>query len=331
MESFALKLEPTGLPRVAASRYGQPRVTPSALPRLSLWLAVVILLVGSVRATEKGATVFPVLTELQPHPGQTVIYNYNCFYAADEMDGANGKKLPIDFHVRVMATEFKIAHNWGLRFLGGTVDSQVAVPLIYQQLHAPQAGSAFRHTKYSISNVDLIPFSVTYNNGIAHWYYEVDMYAPAGGFSKTDQLNIGLHNMAIGPVAGITLLPNKGKTQISSLVTYIVNGYDNATHYHSGNEFFTEFSVYQSLTKRVAAGVNGAIYRQTTDDYQYGARVGDGFRGRDLQIGPQLRFLIGRRGGIAFKYSRDTLVQNKPRGNAFWFQLGLAFPPLSKH
>jgi hypothetical protein len=54
-----------------------------------------------------------------------------------------------------------------------------------------------------------------------------------------------------------------------------------------------------------------------------GTAVAGGNRGRDLAIGPQARVFFGEHSGFAFKYYRDTLVQNKPRGNAFWFQLGV--------
>jgi hypothetical protein len=69
--------------------------------------------------------------------------------------------------------------------------------------------------------------------------------------------------------------------------------------------------------------VNGYLYKQTTDDQLNGTAVAGGNRGRDLAIGPQFRFFIGPHSAFAFKYYRDTLVQNKPRGNAFWFQLGV--------
>jgi hypothetical protein len=59
--------------------------------------------------------------------------------------------------------------------------------------------------------------------------------------------------------------------------------------------------------------------QQTTDDRLNGARVNDDvLRGRDFAIGPQ--------GALAFKYERDTLLQNKPRGNALWFQIALPLP-----
>jgi hypothetical protein len=298
----------------------------------AICFAAVLALLAPASATENGASVYPVgvetvMTGMQPHPGQTMIYNYDCFYSANEFDDSHGHKEPIDFKLRVAASAVKVTHNWGWRFLGGTIDSQVAVPFVYQQLHVPPG----KFTRFSVGNVDLIPFSVANHKGIAHWYYELDFFAPGARYVKTDVLNIGQHNFAAGPVAGFTLLPNRGRTEISSRWSYLINGYDKDTHYHSGNEFFTEFNADQSITKKIALGVNGAFYQQTTDDYQSGIIVGDGSRGRDLQIGPQLRYSIGHHGGFAFKYYRDTLVQNKPRGNAFWFQIALPFHWLSSN
>ncbi len=74
----------------------------------------------------------------------------------------------------------------------------------------------------------------------------------------------------------------------------------------------------------MAAGFNGYFYQQTTDDSLKGLVYQNGFRGRDLALGPQLRFPLGKRGGFAVKYYRDTLVENKPSGSAFWFQLSVA-------
>jgi hypothetical protein len=290
-----------------------------------------VLMVPSASATENGATVYPVgvetvMTGMQPHAGQTMVYEYTCVYAANEMDGSKGQKEPIDFKLRVFATAFKASHTWDFKLLGGNFNTSIAVPVIYQQLHVPPG----KFTKYAVGNVDLVPFGVNYHKGIAHWYYEADVFLPGMGYSKTDVLNIGQHNLAIAPVVGFTLLPNKGKTEISARTTYVVNGPDNNAHYHSGNEYFTEFNVDQSVSRKIAVGVNGAIYQQITDDHQNGLIVGDGNRGRDLQIGPQVRVALGHHGGFAFKYYRDTLVQNKPRGNAFWFQIGVPFAALSK-
>ncbi len=84
-----------------------------------------------------------------------------------------------------------------------------------------------------------------------------------------------------------------------------------------------EYNAIYEISKKVAAGFNVYFYQQTTNDHLQGVVFQDGFRGRDLAVGPQLRFPLGKNGGFAVKYYRDTLVQNKPRGNAFWFQLSV--------
>jgi hypothetical protein len=296
-------------------------------------LGVVFLgALGVAKATENGASVFPVgvetvMTGMQPHPGQTTFYNFDCSYSANEFDNASGKSAVPDFKLRVVATAFKVTHNWGISFLGGTIDSQVAVPLVYQGLTVP-VGSAGR---YAVSNVDIIPASVAYNRGIAHWYYEADLFAPGTRYLSTSLVNVGQQNLAVAPVAGITLLPHKGEYEISSRFTYIFNGADKNTQYHSGNEFFWEYNVDREITKKMAIGFNGYFYKQTTDDFQHGEIFEGGFRGRDLAVGPQVRFSLGKHGGFAFKYYRDTLVQNKPRGNAFWFQIALPIGPSESH
>jgi hypothetical protein len=298
---------------------------------LALCLTVVILSSRLANATENGATAFPVgvetvMTGMYPHPGQTMFYEYTAFYEANEIDNSQGKSAAPEFKLRVFATAIKINHTWDLKLLGGHFNTNIAIPVLYEQLHVVPG----KFEKYAIQNVDWVPLGVVYSKGIAHWYYEVDIFTPGTAYSENDVLNIGTHYFSAGPVGGFTLLPNKGKTEISSRTTYLFNGPDKDTHYHSGNEYFSEFNVDQSVTKKMALGLNGAIYQQTTDDKQNDAVFQNGYRGRDLQIGPQARFTLGHHGGFAFKYYRDTLVQNRPRGNSFWFQIAVPFPGLSK-
>ena len=77
------------------------------------------------------------------------------------------------------------------------------------------------------------------------------------------------------------------------------------------------------LGKKVAVGVNGFYYRQTTDDKLASVLFNSGNRGRDLGIGPEVRFNLITHGGFAVKYLRDTMVENRAPTNAFWFQLAV--------
>jgi hypothetical protein len=44
-----------------------------------------------------------------------------------------------------------------------------------------------------------------------------------------------------------------------------------------------------------------------------------------LDLGAQVSLPMGKHGGMAFKWERDTLVQNRTRGDMFWFQFGIPF------
>jgi len=287
-------------------------------------MAAVVAMLSLASATENGGSVYPVgvetvMTGMQPRPGETQVYEYTCFYTANEFDDSRGKSAIPQFRLRVFGNAIKVTHNWGIRFLGGTIESQIGAPFVYEQLRI-QPGT---FSEFGLTNVNLIPISVTYHKGSLHWYYEADMFTPGGGYSAAHVVNIGQHSEAIAPVAGFTYLPRQGKAEISSRYTYMFNGYNQATRYHSGNEFMWEYNADYEISKKAAAGFNGYFYQQTTDDKRNGVIFLDGFRGRDLAFGPQARFPLGKHGGFAVKYYRDTLVENKPRGNAFWFQLSV--------
>lgn len=296
------------------------------LQSVSAVIIVLLSCAGIARATENGASVFPVgvetvMTGMYPHPNTTMFYEYTASYEANQVVDGHGNSAAPEFKLRVFATAIKISSTWNYKFLGGNLNSNIAIPLIYQQLHVMPG----KFEKYAIGNVDIVPVALVFHRELAHWYCEADAFMPGTAYSPNDVLNIGQHNLALGPVCGITLLPNKGKTEISARNSYFFNGPDKDTHFHSGNEYFTEFNVAESISKKMALGLNGFIYQQTTDDKENVASFLDGNRGRDLGIGPQLRINLPH-GGMAFKYLRDTMVENKPKGNAFWFQIAVPFP-----
>jgi hypothetical protein len=291
-----------------------------------------ILFVSTVAfAGENGGQAFPVgvetvFTALKTPPGQTTVNYYFAYYDAGEFDDAHGKSMIPNYRFTLLANAIKMNHGWNINVPHGNLYSEVAVPMIRYHLELPgnQQG-----TNFGLNNVDIIPIGVYQHAGIAHWYYEADVMTPGSGYSKNNLINVGQHYWSAGPVAGFTLLPNQGKTEIDARFSFYMNHTDGDTNYHSGNEFFVEYSVNQSITKKVTVGLGGVFFQQVQDDTLNGAVYMDGFRGRVLKIGPQVRFPLGKHGAFAVKYFCDTLVQNKPRGNTFWFQLGVPLPGLS--
>jgi len=290
---------------------------------LALPLSVAIVMAGVASASENGASVYPVGVEtvmpgMMPPPHGTMFYEYTASVSANQTDDANGNAVKIpDFKLRVFAVAFKVVHNWGLHFLGGTVESNFAVPFVDQELHIPPG----KFTKFAVGNIAISPLGLRYAMGHWHFFYEGDLFFPGTGRSATDALNIGQNNYAAGPVGGFTFL--KGREEISSKLQYLINFKDGGNNYQSGNEFTWEFDGMHGICKQVAVGVNGFLYKQTTDDKLNDLLYNNGNRGRDLGIGPEVRFNLITHGGFAFKYLRDTMVENRAPTNAFWFQLAV--------
>jgi hypothetical protein len=243
-----------------------------------------------------------VMTGVQPAPDKTMFYGYIAGYAANEFVNGQGASSTPEFKLRLFANAVKIAHNWGVPFLGGKLESKLSLPLIYEQLHVASG----KGSKAALGDISFAPIAVTYHVGNLHWYYEADLYGPGSPYSKNDLVNIGQHNLAIAASSGITWLPNRADNEVSSRFAYIINGPNHATGYHSGNEFAWEYNLDHSISKKLAVGMNGYWYRQTTDDTEDGALYQGGFRSRDLAIGPQVRYMFGPHVGLAFKYYRDT-------------------------
>jgi len=296
-----------------------------------IWIAgccmAAAMMSPDANATEKGVSVYPVgadtvLPGLTPPRGGNALDEFTLYYQANRLNTSSGASALPEFKVRVFANAVKLVHSWNVPVFGGSLNSLIVAPTFYEQLHVASGD----YSKNGLGNVIVGVFAVGYQKDSWHWFYEGDAYLPGAPYVKTDVLNIGQNNYGAAPVGGFTFLPRHAEWEVSSKAQYIVNFHDASTHYRSGNEVTWEYDVMKQLSRNVAIGVNGYLYKQATDDRQNGVVVGDGNRGRDLAIGPEARLPLGPHGALAFKYFRDTLVQNKPSGNAFWFELGI---PLS--
>ena len=300
---------------------------PQFLFKLATYIAFVSLTAAWTMGTEGSGSVYPIGAEtvmpgMTPAAGQTVFAEFNTTYQANSFLDAQGHSAVPGFKVAAYAFAPKITHNWGAHLLGGTLVSWVAFPCAYEWLRTPSG----KYSAAGISNPVLGIADIAYDRGNWHWWYGLDAEVPAPVFHKDGPINIGQHNFATAPSGAFTYLPDHGRTEISSRLQYIVNDTDTATHYHSGNEFLWEYVAMQNVTKKLGIGVNGYLYKQTTDDRLLGVIYAGGNRGRDLAVGPEVRYQLGPTVLIA-KYIRDSLVQNRPCGNAFWIEIAL---PLSR-
>jgi hypothetical protein len=309
-----------------------------ATRRFLILIAALFTLASVASATENGASVWPVGSDtysmaIAPQEaGQTMLYEYTCYMEANALVDAHGQMLPGKFKLNAEAVAVEIAHNWGLKVLGGKLVSQVAVPFIAnEQLETSTA----TYSNRNITNINIVPLSLVYHKGMAYWRYDFQAPSMAFGYEKGAPLNIGQHNLSFAPSTSITLVPHKGAQNISVRLDYLMNNPNPSTHYHGGNEFFTQFDAQQAIPfHQMSLGVTGFFYKQITNDTQNGATVVTtnadgstslGYKGRAFDLGPQVKLPWGKRGAMLFKWEHDMLVQNKIRGNTYWFQFGIPF------
>lgn len=297
--------------------------TRSVLIRPLLCCALMLALAPWVTATEGGASVYPagvetVMPGMMPAPGSTLFLEFNDFYMANGLANSKGESEVPGFHLRVGAWAPKVVHNWGVHVLGGTLVSTGAIPFLYENVSAPFGIGS----KTGFGNADIQPAIVTYALGPWHWWYGADLLPPGLAYTKNAFINIGQHNFAYAPSSAFTYLPHHGRVEISSKLLYFINSTDPATNYRSGNEFLWEYDAMKRIGKHWVFGGNGFWYRQMTNDLQNGSVFGDGNRGRDLAIGPEIQYHVSKYAFI-LKYEKDTLVENRPIGNSFWVQFGM--------
>ena len=314
------------------------------LQRFLIFFAAATMAVSVAHGTEKGGSVWPVGAEsiaialAQPGPRQACLFEYTNFYEANETVDQHGNRLPLpDFKLRVFALSPKVDWNTGVGFLGGSIGGWISTPVLYEQIHLASG----KYSEYALGNFSIVPITVFYHHKIFHWYWELQYQTPAASYTLDSPINVGQHNMAFTPGAAITITPHHVLKELSARFDYVINGPNSATHYHGGNEFFTQFDAMKGIphTKMEVGGI-GYFDQQTTDDTQYGKRVVStnadgttsiGNRGRALNLGAQVGLPIGKGGGMAFKWEQDLLVQNRTRGNSFWFQLMIPFGQLHRH
>jgi hypothetical protein len=115
------------------------------------------------------------------------------------------------------------------------------------------------------------------------------------------------------------------KLQMSLDANWQVPTENEATHYQSGTSVDFDYSVDYSPIKRLPKlffGIGGYAFQQLTGDTQYGAAYDDGYEGRAIAIGPQVRYDI-KGGGFALKFQHEFAVQNRTKGDKVWFQFAL--------
>jgi hypothetical protein len=285
-------------------------------------------------ATEGGGNSYPMGVEtnyngvMLPEGLHPFVY-YSHYEASHSKDngGHNNARLAY-FGLRSDVVAGRLSYVWpGVQLFGATVETRVvqavaSVNLSLGVARPPPAAPLDRSgSRTGLADTALSPIILGWHSPAYHQTAGVDTHLKTGTYGVDERVNIGRNYYQVAPFYALTWFPFGG-VEVNAKFRYAVNSRNKATNYRSGDEASIEFSTGYRVTPTIAVGINGYLYRQTTDDTQYGVAVnGNGNRGRVNVLGPYLIVSPSPRWSVIAKLQTDTDARNRPQGTRLWLQV----------
>ena len=293
---------------------------------------------GTGFATEGGGSAYPVGVEtnftglMLPEGSHFLLYYQH--YRADRMFANDGRENPrvSDFNSRADVMALRLSHVWrGVKLAGANVESRVVLPLLDVDLDLTAGGADRGGSRRGAGDLTLAPLFLGWHDGPLHRLAGLEFIAPTGSYDRDRPVNAGRNAWQAALLYGVTWLPSSWET--SARARFAVNSRNRATDYRSGNELSLEFSGGYRFAPGWSAGINGYVYRQTSDDRQRGSAVnGNGNRGAVNALGPYLAWapapgfgLVAPSFGLVLKWQIESHAKNRPQGQRLWLQARYAF------
>ena len=253
-----------------------------------------------------------------PAPGWYAV-GYADHYDADRFNDGQGHAAMPSFHLTADVLAARLFYMSDLTLAGGRVGVFAIGSVATLRSETPDG----RARRDGAGDITVGP-TVGWEHGAWHSLVALDISLPTGSYDASRPLNTGNNYYSIRPIYAFSYLPENG-LEASAKITYTFNTSNPATHYRSGQLFHFDYSLSYRVTDQLRLGVNGYLIKQTTNDRQYGSRVGtDGFRGRVFAIGPAAHYELGKT-SIDLKVLREYAVRNRAEGTSVWAKAVVPF------
>ncbi len=313
-----------------ARRQGRPRRR--AMRQLAAGMVLLAASNGAAQATEGGGTAYfqgQKTTNLGMLPPDGFSYSeLNLFYDANKLAGRYGQSFLPKYHLEIEQLGGRFSYVFPEDFAGTKWGMTLQVPLqtMLQKKSQDDVHFPVDRRQWGVGDVKFAPIQMGWSGdtAIGHIDHNVQVYfsAPSGQFDPNYPFNISRNYWSYWVSFGQTWKPTKD-IDIGFMPSYIKNMEDQHTHYQSGDEFEVDYYAGHRIAGDTWFDINGYYYKQVTGDTQYGRPVviphnpGEGFMGRVLGIGPQIRFPFFGLGVIA-KWQHEMFVENRPQGDRVW-------------
>ena len=274
--------------------------------------------------TNLGATT--VFDGMVPPPG-LYLSNYCLFYQADDFKDSNGKSLPGDNEMTIMAFIPQLIWVSPFRLLGGNLGLEMAPTVFDIDLDS----SIGLDAESGLGDFWIGAF-VSYHLQLSKrvtmdCFYNLDVYIPVGEYNSNKDVNPGANLFTIEPFFCFTFnFPHE--FAFSSRIHYAFHTTNDdfgpaGDDMRPGDLFHLNYSFSKGIAEDVRLGVVGYYARQTTDDKLNHRHVKDS-REQVLGIGPSIWF---RHHGnsLEFKTMYETNVENRPKGINSYVRIIISF------
>lgn len=299
-------------------------------------LGVALLALGGagVQATEGGGNSYPVGVEttyigiMLPEGAHPLLYvsDYVASHSKNN-DGADNAQLA-HFRIRSDIVAGRLSLVWpGVHLFGATIETRVVQALAKVELQASVARPAGLAPldrggeRTGLADTAISPVILGWHGAGYHQTAGIDTHVRLGSYDAAERVNTGRNYNQLAPFYALTWFPTPD-ADVNAKFRYATNSRNHATGYQSGDEATIEYSAGVKVTPTLQLGLNGYLYRQTSDDVQNGAVVnGNGNRGRVTSAGPYLMYTFYPKWTAIFKVQSEFDARNRPQGTRLWGQI----------
>jgi len=217
---------------------------------------------------------------------------------------------------------FRFLEMTHFKVVGADYGVHVIVPVVYQSMNL-----GGRNSTTGVGDITIDPLILGWHR--EHWHAAAacDVDLPTGAYDQHDpRVSIGAHYYAFEPLVAFSYMP-KGGWETSTKLMYNIKTTNQATNYHSGQEFHMDYLAGKHVG-RWMVGASGYALKQVTGDTVNGQTVpavagmwDAGRQGQVLAVGPSMGYSNKRHMTFVAQWQHETLVRNRFGGDKVWFKM----------
>lgn len=258
-----------------------------------------------------------------PPPG-FYVRDYNVFYFADQLNDADGNKVPLNVDAFVYANLVRGIWITDWKVLGGSVGMDMIVPLVNTSLSVKNGSSTlYDDAIFGVGDLYFEPLTLSWHGKRYDAAFGYSFFAPTGCSSPgTAKPGKGFWTQML-TLGGTVYLDEAKSWSLSALNRYELNSEETDTGITPGQAWTVEWGLSKAVSKAVEVGLAGYYQLQTTADSGSG---GSDALDQVVGIGPEISTFCPKLGLFAsLRYIREFAAKDRTEGNTVTLTLTRGF------